>query len=223
MKAISAVIFDCDGVMFDSRQANIKYYNDLLAHFGLPPMTEEKVEFVHMHTADESVRFIFHGSPHVDQAQQYRMKMDYTPFIGDMKIEPGLKELLKLLRARFGLAVATSRSDTIGNILEWNGLDPYFDMVVSSLDVKNPKPDPESVFMILDFFRIAPDQAAYIGDSVVDWETAKRAGVFFVSYRNEVLETPFKANKMGDIVAILKTIEEHRMDYSRKDRNSRRI
>jgi len=30
---ISAVIFDCDGVMFDSRQANINFYNHILSHF----------------------------------------------------------------------------------------------------------------------------------------------------------------------------------------------
>ena len=40
-KRISAVIFDCDGVMLDSRQANINFYNHLLDHFSLPPMREE--------------------------------------------------------------------------------------------------------------------------------------------------------------------------------------
>ncbi|MFH1481054.1 MAG: HAD hydrolase-like protein, partial [Pseudomonadota bacterium] len=172
-KKISAIIFDCDGVMFDSRQANIRFYNHLLNHFGLPPMTEEKWEFVHMHTADESVGYIFHGSPFLEEAQAYRMAVDYTPFIKDMVMEPGLKELLELLKPRFGLAVATNRSTTIGKVLEWNGLEKYFDMVVSSLDVTNPKPHPESLFKIFDFFRIHSDQAFYVGDSSVDYETAK--------------------------------------------------
>jgi len=66
MKRNSAVIFDCDGVMFDSRQANINFYNHLLAHFDLQPLTEDQVAYVHMHTADESVRLIFEGSPFLE-------------------------------------------------------------------------------------------------------------------------------------------------------------
>ena len=141
-KKVSAVIFDCDGVLFDSRQANINFYNHILAHFGLPPMTEDQVSYVHMHTADESIRLIFQGTPYINEAQEYRMRLDYTPFINDMVMEPGLKELLKLLKPEFGIALATNRSNTIGKVLEWNGLDKYFDIVVSSLDVEKHKPHP---------------------------------------------------------------------------------
>ena len=199
MKRDSAIIFDCDGVMFDSRHANTSFYNHLLVHFGLPPMAEEQVNYVHMHTADESVRHIFRGTPHVEEAQMYRVEMDYTPFINDMIMEPGLKELLGLLKPKFGLAVATNRSYTIGKVLEWNGLDGYFDIVVSSLDVKNPKPHPESLFKILDFFEIAPNDALYVGDSLVDYETAGAAGVPFVSYKNRGLDADYHVDHLMDI------------------------
>ena len=197
---ISSVIFDCDGVMFDSRQANINYYNHLLAHFGLPPMTEDKVSFVHMHTANESVSYIFQGSPYVEEAEEYRLQMDYAPFIKDMIIEPGLKELLRALRPHFRLAVATNRSNTIGDVLERFGLTGFFDIVVSSLDVSNPKPHPESIFKILDFFGIGPDQSIYVGDSLVDYETTKAAGVLFISYKNKELKADYHVDGLMDIV-----------------------
>ena len=197
---ISSVIFDCDGVMFDSRQANIHYYNYLLAHFGLPPMTEDKVDFVHMHTANESVSYIFQGSPYVEEAEEYRLQMDYAPFIKDMIIEPGLKELLRALRPHFRLAVATNRSNTIGDVLERFGLTGFFDIVVSSLDVSNPKPHPEAIFKILDFFGIGPDQSIYVGDSMVDYETTKAAGVLFISYKNRELEADYHVDGLMDIV-----------------------
>ena len=158
-KTISTVIFDCDGVMFDSRQANINFYNHLLKQFGLPPMSENSVPFVHTHTAEDAVRHIFRDTPFVEQAQSYRMRMDYDPFIKDMIMEPGLKELLKVLKPRYGLAVATNRSNTIGPVLESFGLEGYFDLVISSLDVKKPKPHPESLFRILDFFGVKPRHA----------------------------------------------------------------
>ena len=153
MKEISAIIFDCDGVMFDSRQANINFYNHLLNHFGLRPMPEEQVPFVHTNTAEASVRRIFQGTPFVDQAQAYRLEMDYAPFIKDMIMEEGLIDLLNAIKPRYGLAVATNRSNTIGRVLECHELETYFDIVVSSLDVTHPKPHPESLFKILDFFK----------------------------------------------------------------------
>ena len=207
-KGIGAVIFDCDGVLFDSRQANINFYNHLLAHFNLPPMKDEEIAFVHMGTADESIRHIFRGTSYIEEAQKYRMQMDYSPFINDMIMEPGLKELLGRLKSRYGLAVATNRSNTIGYVLESNGLKEFFDIVVSSLDVAYPKPHPESIQKILAFFELRPDQAVYIGDSLIDHETARAAGVYFVSYRNRGLDTPFKAEGMAEIGAILAAIED---------------
>lgn len=199
MTKTRVVIFDCDGVMFDSRRANIYFYDHLLSHFGLPAMPEESVAYVHMRTADESIRHIFEGTPYLEEALAYRMEMDYTPFIRDMIMEPGLKELLEMLKPRVGLAVATNRSNTIGMVLACYDLERYFDIVVSSLDVKHPKPHPESLFKILDFFSVKPREALYVGDSVVDCETAKAASVPFVAYKNRTLDAAFHANRLLDL------------------------
>lgn len=207
---ISSVIFDCDGVMFDSRQANINYYNHLLACFGLPPMNESQEAYVHMHTADKSVRHIFEGTPHTEAAQAYRMDMDYTPFIQDMVMESGLKELLGTLKSRMGLAVATNRSNTLPIVLEVYELAEYFDMVVSSLDVTRPKPHPESIHKILDFFEIQPTQAIYVGDSLVDLETARASGVHFVAYRNPELNAHLRADSMAELERVVAAFEGER-------------
>jgi phosphoglycolate phosphatase len=196
---MGAVVFDCDGVMFDSRKANINFYNHLLTHFHLPPMKEKEIDFVHMHTADESIRRIFQGTPHVQEALAYRWEMDYAPFIRHMIMEPGLKELLSWLKPRFGLAVATNRSNTIGGVLETHDLKEFFDIVVSSLDVENPKPHPEPLLKILDFFKLNPDQVFYVGDSAVDYETSKGAGVVFIAYKNRELEADFHVDSLMQI------------------------
>jgi HAD superfamily hydrolase (TIGR01509 family) len=198
-----AVIFDCDGVMFDSRQANINYYNFLLAQFDLPPMDETEIHYVHMHTASESVRHVFQGTPHIKDADEFRMQMDYSPFVRDMVIEPGLKKLLRELKPDFGLAVATNRSNTIGEVLRVNGLDQYFDIVVSSLDVNHPKPHPESVFKILDFFGIGPEACVYVGDSKVDQDTCKAANVKLIAYKNRALEEYYNAVSMSDLSTMI--------------------
>jgi len=201
---VSAVIFDCDGVMFDSRQANINFYNHILSHFDLPPMAAEDIEFVHMNTAVESLNHIFRGSPYLTEAQEYRLQLDYIPFIKDMVMEPGLKEVLDFLKPRCGLAVATNRSNTIGRVLELNGLSHYFDIVVSSLDVTNPKPHPEPIFKILDFFGIEPDECFYVGDSEVDFEVCQAAGVPMIAYKNKSLEAPIHIESLAELKDILR-------------------
>ncbi len=203
MQKFKVVIFDCDGVMFDSRPSNIAFYNHLLARYGLPPMSEDMTDVVHMATAEESIRHVFEGSPYLEEALEYRLKMDYTPFFRAMKIEPGLKTLLQRLKTKFGLAVATNRSNTIGDVLSWHGLASYFDIVVSSLDVKKPKPDPESLIKILDFFAIQASEAIYVGDSSVDCETARNAGVPFLAYKDKGLEAAYHADRLEEVAHIV--------------------
>jgi phosphoglycolate phosphatase len=198
-----AVIFDCDGVMFDSRQANINYYNYLLARFNLPPMSEKKIDFVYTYTADDSVRHIFEGTPYLEAAMEFKKSVDYTPFIHDMIIEPGLKDLLEKLRPDFGLGVATNRSTTIGKVIEYHGLNGLFDIVVSSMDVINPKPHPESLLKILDFFKLSPGNLIYIGDSDIDYISARAAGVIFIAYKNPKLDADHHVNSMPEVSEIL--------------------
>ena len=204
MKKPAALIFDCDGVMFDSKQANVHFYTHIASHFGLPALKEEDVEFVHMHTADESVKYLFRQSPHLEDALAYRLRMDYTPFIYDLVIEPGLKDLLAELKPSVGLAVATNRSNTIGKVMQHFGLSEYFDIVVSSLDVKNPKPHPECLLKIMDFLGVSPSRTVYVGDSLVDEETASAAAVPFIGYKNRQLRADYHVDRMDEIRGVLK-------------------
>jgi phosphoglycolate phosphatase len=200
---LSVIIFDCDGVMFDSRKANVNFYNHILSHFGLPPLTDQDVDFVHMHTVVESLNYIFRGTPYSAEAQEYRLRLDYTPFIKDMVIEPDLKSVLDFLKPNYGLAVATNRSNTIGKVLDSNGLSHYFDIVVSSLDVKNPKPHPESIFKILQFFGVKPHECVFIGDSKVDFELCRAAGVPLIAHQNKSLKAYRHIERLSELKEIL--------------------
>jgi phosphoglycolate phosphatase len=62
--------------------------------------------------------------------------------------------------------------------------------VVTALpkDVKNPKPHPESVEKILKKLNVNGERVLYVGDSDVDWKTARSSGVRFIAYKNPDLE-----------------------------------
>ena len=205
MKNIKVVIFDCDGVMFDTVKANTAYYNNVLRHFGKPDMTSKQFAYSHMHTADDAMAYLFDDEKMLETAQTYRKSMSYLPFLKYMEIEPHLKPLLKRLRPKYKTAVATNRTDTMKRVLVEHKLKDYFDLVVSALDVKHPKPHPEQLVKIMKHFNIAPYNAIYIGDSKLDEMAAKAAEITLIAYKNRSISADFYINSLKEIEDILET------------------
>jgi len=203
MNNIKVVAFDCDGVMFDTVKANTIYYNTVLNHFGKPDMTHEEFVYTHMHTADKAIAKLFGDEKSIEAAQIYRKQMSYIPFLKYMEIEPYLKPLLKRLRPKYKTAVATNRTDTMQRVLIDHNLEEYFDIVVSALDVENPKPSPDQLVKILGHFNIEPYQLIYIGDSTLDEIAAKAAGIPLIAYKNSSLDADLYINSLKELENIL--------------------
>jgi HAD superfamily hydrolase (TIGR01509 family) len=203
VKNIKVVIFDCDGVIFDSQLANAAFYNAVLEHFGKPKLRDTQLRYVHMHTAEESINLLFRKDQRLADAQRYRLSMDYAPFSKYIVLEPNLFEILKYLRPRFKTALCTNRSASTDTVLGHHKLTRYFDMVVSALDVQNPKPHPEPILRILNNFGIGSHEAIYVGDSEVDQKAANGAGVIFVSYKNRDLNATHYIDSLTELKEIL--------------------
>jgi len=202
---IQVVIFDCDGAMFDTIKANTAYYNHLLAHFDHPEMTPVQFEYIHMHTVAKSLAFLFEDENSIRAVDAYRVSVGYEPYYDLMEIEPDLRSLLKIIRSRFKVGIATNRSDTIGRILEVHGLEDDFEVVVSALDVPHPKPHPDPLLKVTEYFNIKPHQAVYIGDSTLDEQAARAAGMPIVAYRNRSLAADAHIDHLMEMVALLES------------------
>ncbi len=201
---LKAVIFDCDGVMFNTNRANEAYYNQILQHFGRPLLTPKQFKYCHMATGDEAMRYLFDDTGLAQAAQEYRLNMGYSRFIQLMEIEPHLKSLIDLLRPGIRTAVGTNRADTMAEVMEVHGLNDFFDLVVTSRDVPTPKPAPDILNRVLDHFGIAPGQAVYIGDSIVDEQAAAAAGIPFVAYGDPVLKAAHHIESLEEIFALVR-------------------
>ena len=203
LKHIELFAFDCDGVLFDTEQANRFYYSQILQHFGRAAVTDEQFRFVHMHTVHESVAYLFPDEKQLAAAHIFRKTVDYRKYLSYLTVEPYLVSLLEKLRPQIKAAIATNRTDTMDRLLAEFELDGYFDLVVTSSDVKRPKPHPDVLLKILDHFDLESHQVIYVGDSRLDELAAKAIGMPLVAYRNRELAAEYHINNLGEIEELL--------------------
>jgi phosphoglycolate phosphatase len=194
------VIYDCDGVLFESMEANRTLYNDLCASIGRAPLTEEEARYVHCHTVYEAIHLVFRDDGGMEKRALESLKqIDLRDYIGYLRMEPYLLQMLNLLNAKGIIrAISTNRTTSMKHVIERFGLGPFFEMVVTALDVKNPKPHPESVEKILRTLHVEKEETVFVGDSEVDQQTAASAGIKFVAYKNpEILHDALIQNHLA--------------------------
>lgn len=199
---LKLVIFDCDGVMFDSKFANQTYYNHLLAHFAYGPMDNEELDFVHIHNVHESTRHIFRHYPHqnLKEVDQFRLETGYAPFLKYMKMEEDLIPFLDICTPRYQLAVSTNRTNTMEPILDIFKLKKYFVKVMTAENAKRPKPAPDALLEILEYANCTADEAIYIGDSIIDREHSAGCDMRLIAFRNQALAAEYHASSFMEIL-----------------------
>jgi HAD superfamily hydrolase (TIGR01509 family) len=198
------VVFDCDGVLFESRKANLAYYNTIFEACGFPLVGEDEPDKVHVcHTAATPQVFATLLSPkQSQQALIVARSIDYRQFLPLMVPEPDLLEVLQALHENHSLAVATNRGHGVKELLTFFGLDDYFVTVVSSADVKRPKPHPDMLLLAAKRLGFEPPELLFVGDSELDCQAAGEAGMPFVGYKNS-FDGQQAVNGHRDLLALL--------------------
>jgi len=201
---LKLIVFDCDGVMFDSKKANCMYYNHLLAHFGFAPMSRSEEDYVHMSNVADSIRHIFrhYSQPTLDEIHAYKTLCGYEPFLQHMEIEADLVDFLEITRQSYHLAISTNRTNTMLPLLERYKLQAYFGKVVTAATAKRPKPAPDGLLEILAFYNCRADEALFIGDSIVDEEHAKSCDVPLIAFKSPSLKAAYHVNSFLEILSL---------------------
>ncbi|GAM07908.1 phosphoglycolate phosphatase [Geobacter sp. OR-1] len=185
-KPYKAVIYDCDGVMFDSFDANLRFYQRIMAIMGRQPLDtadSEHMRVLHTFANREVLAYFFPEPAEFMAAVAAAAAIDYRELVPFMIMEEGFRETLDQLSGKVALAVCTNRSTSMDMVLESFGLTGYFGCVMTASKVSRPKPHPEPLFKVLDHYGIAPDEALFVGDSEVDRMAAESAGVPFIAYK----------------------------------------
>lgn len=186
---LGGVIFDCDGVLVDSRDANRMYYNRIREGLGMLSITPEEEEYVHTHSVSECLARII-PADRMAEANEVRASLDYEEIFPYIFLEAGLVDLLEVLAGRgIRMAVHTNRTSTVERLLAHFEIDHFFNPVISAGRLARPKPDPEGVRRILAAWGLPADAVAYIGDSALDERSARASGIPFWSYKNPGLSS----------------------------------
>lgn len=232
--SIALVIFDLDGTLIDSSADITNALNRALAPYAVQPLTvtetimmigegiprlieqvvgpegngvllkavsrfpkdPRKLQEVR---ADVKDRFIEYYSGHI---------LDHT------KEYPGVRETLEQLGA-YRKAVISNKMESLSRkVLDGLGLSRYFDCIVGSDSTPEKKPSPMPVRKVLSDLQLQPHQAVMVGDSNLDVDAGKAAGVLTVAVtygyrpREVIAHADYLIDRMTDLVPLLKKMKD---------------
>lgn len=176
------VIFDLDGTLIDSKLDIAHAVNASMSYVGYPTLTLEQIS---SYVGDGAPVLISRAlGPNASEELQARTLDYFIQYYAEHKIDyttlyPGVRETLAELHRRdFALAVLTNKPVRISQaILDALDLAPLFRQVYGGNSFPQKKPDPIGITTLADELGVPLNQTTMVGDSDVDIQTAKNAGV----------------------------------------------
>ncbi|MBQ10151.1 MAG: hypothetical protein CMJ45_01210 [Planctomyces sp.] len=172
---IDTVIFDLDGTLIDSQPAALGGAIEALARFGVQVIEAELREQFGGGSRKIIQYFLERDlSPGdaaraVDEATALKISLQAS-YTDRVVLLPNVKQLLQRLKDEsFKLALATMAArDVVNAVLDFHGITEHFDVVMTSDDVINVKPDPEILTKTVEALNGSVDASLYVGDSTHD-------------------------------------------------------
>ena len=190
--AIQSVIFDFDYTLADSSDGVIDCVNYALQRLELPTAGDDAIRHTigmslprtlttlvgdeHAERSDEFMRLFIERADVVlhDMITLY----EYVPFTVDLLQSSGLT-----------LGIVSSKyRRRIEQVLRRDGMEGKFAFIVGGEDVEVLKPDPTGLLRAMGALGTPKERCLYVGDSLTDAETARRAGMRFAAVLSGVTE-----------------------------------
>lgn len=178
-------LFDLDGTLIDSQEDIVRSLNLALGHMRLPALSPSRIgAFV-----GDGVQLLIERalaasagrSPDPEETgrglelfrEEYgRHLLDHTHLV------PGAGTALERLHWARCAVVSNKPADFCRRILAGLGVAGRFEIILGGDSTRNRKPDPEPLLEAMRFCRVPAAEAVMVGDSRVDIEAGRAAGVF---------------------------------------------
>ncbi|HEV8717352.1 MAG TPA: HAD-IA family hydrolase [Candidatus Binatia bacterium] len=181
MPQFAHLIFDLDGTLVDTKADLAAATNHVLASFGLPQLLSAQVADYVGHGVRVLVERAL-GPAHADLvARGFALFMDYygVHLLDHTRPYAGIEQLLAAVQAQgLTLSVLTNKPEAASRaIVTGLGLAAYFREIVGGDTLPAKKPDPQGVTYLQRLTGVDLHQTLLIGDSRVDCETGRAAGI----------------------------------------------
>ena len=175
-------VFDLDGTLIDSRRDLADSANDMLGTYGAHPLSETQIASMVGCGAPTLVKRVMSAAgidAPVDEALGRFLSAYDERLTHHTRPYDGITELLATLHSsgtRMALLTNKPLAQSV-RILEAFSLSPYFQSLVGGDGPWPRKPAPDGMKFLMEDAGVAADDAVLIGDSAVDLQTARNAGV----------------------------------------------
>ena len=178
--SVRALILDLDGTLIDSKLDLIHSVNAMLGEMKRPRLAAETISGYIGHGAPQLMARALGGTAtheELEHALQFFLGYYEEHKMDNTCAYPGVQETLEQL-SHLPMAVLTNKPERISvRILNSLGLATYFRAIYGGNSFESKKPDPFGANKILQEFGIAAREALLVGDSEVDVQTARNAGM----------------------------------------------
>lgn len=179
--AVMNVIFDMDGVIFDSERCYIDAYKKLAPKYGLVDFDAvhracmESIGVTRAKTREIFIKCVGHDFDYYRYREDVQEELNRSEF----ELKPGVFELFDWLKEN-GVPVAlasSTRFETVSRMLADAGLTDYFSCIVCGDMVSRSKPDPEIFLTAAERLSAGPSDCYVIEDSYNGIRAAHAAGM----------------------------------------------
>ena len=178
---VRAVLFDLDGTLVDTVGAFYLLAKLTSKEFGLEITKSRMYE-----TLNHGISYWEHVLPAsvkdrqdmIDKLNSRAMQLWPGIIKDNASAFPGVYDTLSGLKtAGYTLGIVTGSGEKSLELLYQLGVAGLFDAVITGADVEKRKPDPEGLLKCLERLDVAPTDAIYVGDSVIDMQASHAAGL----------------------------------------------
>lgn len=179
---MQCVVFDMDGVLFDSEALVLRSWEQTAEIHGIPDVREVCLRCLGTNAAESRRLFLEkYGADFPYDTYKAEMSARYWENVGEGKLElkPGVREILDALRQNgWKTAIASStRTAVVREEMQHFGLEQMFDEIIGGDMVRRSKPDPEIYLTACRVLGADPAETYAVEDSYNGIRSATAAGM----------------------------------------------